>query len=66
MQDALVSALGLATLAGPAMPLGAYLARTEPVLQATLRGELVHGVIAFGGGALVSAVALDLVLERAG
>ena len=47
------------------MPLGACLARMEHISRATVRDDVLHGVTAFGGGALVSAVALVLVPEGA-
>jgi ZIP family zinc transporter len=55
--------LGLASVAGLAMPAGACLARIERIRPNWLDNELRHGVIAFGGGALLSAVALVLVPE---
>lgn len=48
-------------IAGFAMPLGALLARIEHLRPDWLERELRHTVIAFGGGALLSAVALVLV-----
>ncbi|WP_114418930.1 ZIP family metal transporter [Marinospirillum perlucidum] len=51
----------LTLLAGSAMPAGAFLAAKESIRPNWLRRELRHGVIAFGGGALLSAVALVLV-----
>ncbi|MGR0280070.1 ZIP family metal transporter [Marinomonas dokdonensis] len=54
----------LATLfAGLAMPLGASIARFEKIAAEWLEQEFRHSVIAFGGGALLSAVALVLVPE---
>lgn len=53
----------LATLAGAAMPAGALLGRIEHLGPNWLDNELRHSVIAFGGGALLSAVALVLVPE---
>ncbi|MDF2374791.1 MAG: hypothetical protein P1U81_01030 [Verrucomicrobiales bacterium] len=50
-------------LAGAAMPLGAVLARFEQIKPRWLENEFRHFVIAFGGGALLSAVALVLVPE---
>ncbi|MBK1833457.1 ZIP family metal transporter [Roseibacillus ishigakijimensis] len=49
--------------AGLSMPLGALLARIEHLRPDWLENEFRHGVIAFGGGALLSAVALVLVPE---
>lgn len=50
-------------LAGLAMPLGALIARFEKIGKDWLEQEFRHGVTAFGGGALLSAVALVLVPE---
>lgn len=52
-----------ATLAGAAIPLGALLARVEHIGPAWLEEELRHGIMAFGGGALLAAIALVLVPE---
>lgn len=52
-----------ATLAGAAIPLGAITARIERIQPAWLERELRHGVVAFGGGVLLAAVALVLVPE---
>ncbi len=49
--------------AGLAMPAGALLARVEHIRPHWLENEFRHSVIAFGGGALLSAVALVLVRE---
>lgn len=48
-------------MAGLAMPLGAYLARIEHIHPQWLEQEFRHSVLAFGGGALLAAVALVLV-----
>lgn len=53
----------LATLAGAAIPVGGVLAKFEHIGPGWLESEFRHGVIAFGGGALLSAVALVLVPE---
>ncbi len=53
----------LTLLAGMAMPAGALVAYFERIRPDWLETELRHAVIAFGGGALVSAVALVLVPE---
>ena len=54
----------LCTLAaGACIPLGGLLARMERIRPRWLENELRHGVIAFGGGILVAAVALVLVPE---
>jgi ZIP family zinc transporter len=58
-----VYAILLATLAGASIPLGAWAARFETLLPGWLTEEFRHTVIAFGGGALFSAVALVLVPE---
>ena len=50
-------------LAGLAMPLGALIACFEKIGSEWLEQELRHSVMAFGGGALLSAVALVLVPE---
>ncbi len=50
-------------LAGLAMPAGAVLASVEKIESQWLEQEFRHGIIAFGGGALLSAVALILVPE---
>ncbi len=55
----------LTSLAGAAMPLGAAVACVERVRPQWIKQEFRHGVIAFGGGALLSAVALVLVPEGA-
>ncbi len=47
--------------AGAAIPLGGVLARIEHIQPRWLEQELRHGVIAFGGGVLLSAIALVLV-----
>lgn len=51
--------------AGVTIPLGAALARVENLRPAWLETELRHAVIAFGGGALLAAVALVLVPDGA-
>ncbi|MDU0353998.1 divalent cation transporter [Paraglaciecola aquimarina] len=50
-------------LAGLAMPLGAVIAQTVKFKKQSLNQEFRHTVTAFGGGALLSAVALVLVPE---
>lgn len=50
-------------LAGLAMPLGATIAFFEKIGNEWIEEEFRHGVMAFGGGALLSAVALVLVPE---
>ena len=51
----------MALVAGLSMPVGALLARFENVRAHWLEQEFRHSVMAFGGGALLSAVALILV-----
>ncbi len=51
------------TIAGLCIPLGSFIARIENFRPNWLEHELRHSVIAFGGGVLVSAVALVLVPE---
>ncbi|MBC3766027.1 ZIP family metal transporter [Neptunicella marina] len=53
----------LTLAAGLAMPLGAWVASFEHIRSQWLEQEFRHSVIAFGGGALLSAVALVLVPE---
>lgn len=48
-------------IAGIAMPVGAAIACVERIRPLWLENELRHGVTAFGGGALLSAVAFTLV-----
>lgn len=49
--------------AGLSMPIGAVIARFENIHPNWLEQELRHSIIAFGGGALLSAIALVLVPE---
>ncbi len=58
-----VQVILLTTLAGAAMPVGATIACIERIHPKWLEREFRHSVIAFGGGILVSAVALVLVPE---
>ncbi len=53
--------LALSALAGLAIPVGGLLAKVERIHPRWLEVELRHTVIAFAGGALLSAVALVLV-----
>ena len=64
MHPALLIVL-LTLLAGLAMPAGALLARIEHIRPEWLEREFRHTVIAFGGGVLLSAVALVLVPDGA-
>lgn len=58
-----ISIAGLTLMAGAAMPIGASLAGVDRILPRWLEAEFQHTVVAFGGGALLSAVALVLVPE---
>jgi len=49
--------------AGLSMPIGALFARIEHIRPQWLEQELRHSIIAFGGGALLSAIALVLIPE---
>lgn len=53
----------LTLAAGLAIPAGALLAHTEHLKQGRVRDEVLHAIIAFGGGALLAAVVLVLVPE---
>lgn len=53
----------LTLLAGIAMPFGAAIAGIEHIRPHWLENEIRHSIIAFGGGALLAAVALVLVPE---
>ncbi len=53
----------LTLLAGSAIPLGGLLAAREHLRRGHFREDLLHGIVAFGGGVLLSAVALVLVPE---
>lgn len=55
--------VGLTLAAGIAMPVGAWIALEERLRPDWLETDLRHAIIAFGGGALLSAVALVLVPE---
>jgi len=63
VESVLLQAVFLSALAGTAIPAGAFLARFDGLLPGWLREEFRHSVIAFGGGALISAIALVLVPE---
>lgn len=53
----------LSGLAGAMIPLGGWLARQEHIRPDWLRTDFRHAVIAFGGGALLSAVVFVLIPE---
>lgn len=57
----LITLLLFTLLAGLAMPVGAILANLSERYLHWKESEIKHGVIAFGGGALLSAIALILV-----
>lgn len=57
----LLSIITLTLLAGLAMPIGASIANVKIFNKAWIENEFRHGVIAFGGSALLTAVALVLV-----
>lgn len=59
----LLTVIIITLLAGLAMALGAIIAHIENIQQQWLEEEVRHGIVAFGGGALLSAVALVLVPE---
>lgn len=59
----MIELLFYSILAGAMIPFGGWLARMEHIRSDWLRSEFRHGVIAFGGGALLSAVALVLIPE---
>lgn len=57
----MVYLVGLTLTAGLAMPLGAFLASIGKFKSQLFEAEFSHSIMAFGGGALLSAVALVLV-----
>ncbi|MCK0126554.1 divalent cation transporter [Gelidibacter sp. F2691] len=59
----LSDAILLAALAGAAIPFGAWLARFDGLFPGKLRDQANHWIMAFGAGALLSAVALVLIPE---
>ncbi|SFU01231.1 zinc transporter, ZIP family [Sedimentitalea nanhaiensis] len=65
ISDEFYIATALATLAGASIPIGAALSTYDRFLPGWLQEEFRHSVVAFGGGALMSAVALVLVPEGA-
>jgi len=60
---ALQTIITLTLFSGLAIPLGAVIANQKFIKSVLLANELQHFVVAFGGGALLSAVALVLVPE---
>jgi ZIP family zinc transporter len=63
VDGSVLEAVLLTTLAGITIPAGAFLARFDGLLPGWAKDEFRHSVIAFGGGALFSAIALVLVPE---
>ena len=61
----MMQSLLYAALAGAMIPLGGLLAYFEHIRPSWLEQEFRHSVIAFGGGALLAAVALVLVPQGA-
>ena len=61
LSDEFYLALFLATLAGASIPIGAALSSFDRFRSSWIVEEFRHTVVAFGGGALVSAIALVLV-----
>jgi ZIP family zinc transporter len=59
----LITVIASTLLAGLAMPFGALLAGIKKTESSWMQQEFRHGVIAFGGGALLAAVALVMVPE---
>ena len=59
--NAVIELLLLTALAGAAIPLGALIASVEHIQPRWLESEFRHTVIAFGGGALLAAVAFVLI-----
>ena len=65
LADPLIQALILGWLAGMAIPAGGALAQFVSLPRSWLGDELIHGMTAFGAGALLAAVALVLVPDGA-
>jgi ZIP family zinc transporter len=63
VENTVTEAILLSTLAGITIPVGAFLARFDRLLPGWAKDEFRHSIIAFGGGALFSAIALVLVPE---
>lgn len=61
--DSLVLVIISTLIAGLAIPVGGVIARFEHFQSAWIEQEFRHGIMAFGGGALLSAIALVLVPE---
>lgn len=61
--DPIIQLILLTAAAGAAIPIGGLFASVESIRPQWLENEFRHTVIAFGGGALVSAVALVLIPE---
>ncbi|MFG0291032.1 MAG: ZIP family metal transporter [Rhodopirellula sp. JB044] len=59
----IVELIVLTGIAGAAIPMGGLIASIEHIRPQWLENEFRHTVIAFGGGALISAVALVLIPE---
>jgi len=59
----LLTVVGVAWLAGIAAFLGGIIARYEGTPDTETKQEIIHGVVAFGGGVLVAAVAFVLTPE---
>jgi len=60
-QTSLITVITLTLIAGLAMPLGAFIAHFSGGKSWWVNNELKHAIIAFGGGALMAAVALILI-----
>lgn len=65
MDNTLTIALALSTLAALSVPIGAWLGSLDRMYPNWLQDEARHSVAAFGGGALLSAIALVLVPDGA-
>lgn len=61
--DPIIQLILLTAAAGAAIPIGGLVASVESIRPQWLENEFRHTVIAFGGGALMSAVALVLIPE---
>ncbi|MDO3384587.1 ZIP family metal transporter [Gilvimarinus sp. SDUM040013] len=56
----LVFVVAITWVAGATAYVGALVARFEPTQESNIKDELLHGITAFGGGALLAAVAFSL------